>query len=131
MGLSQGNTFPVLQVGHIVSTGVSPGIVAGVGAGTGPTVALVRATDTTGIIQVTTGTSPVSANSTVATITFATPYGAAPHPVIVGHNNAAKALPLVSSCFAANESTTSFDVVGGGTALTASTAYEWTYMVVQ
>lgn len=131
MGLSQGNTFPVLQAGHIVSTGAAPGIAAGTAAGTGPTVALVRATDMTGIIQVTTGTSPASANATVVTITFSSPYGSVPHVILSGHNNAAKALAVATQTFGANESTTSFDVVGGNTALQAATAYEWTYMVIQ
>jgi hypothetical protein len=110
----------------------NPTIAAGTGAGTSPTLTLdSHATDVSGTINVTTGTSPTGSNATVATITFFAGFGSAPHVVLSPHNAAAAALSGTSQVFGGGETTTAFTVISGSTALAASTAYQWNYHVIQ
>jgi hypothetical protein len=128
---SSNNLLRVDKAGRLVSAAGTPGIAAGTGAGTGPTVS-VAGSDQAGTISVTTGTTPTAA-ATIVTITFATAYGVAPKAVLLTPANAATAALAVaaqpfedSSVRAAG----SFVLKANGTALTASTAYKWNYLVL-
>jgi hypothetical protein len=61
--------------GHILTSGDTPSIVAGTGAGTGPTVS-VTGNDVSGTVTITTGTG--TTDGLLATITFVNAYGSAP-----------------------------------------------------
>jgi hypothetical protein len=62
--------------GHIITGGSAPGIAVGANAGTGASVSI-TGNDEAGTMTVTTGTG--SASGTLATITFASAYGATPN----------------------------------------------------
>ena len=123
---------------HLVGAGSTPGIAVGVAAqlGTSPSAAI-AGTDSFHAVTITTGTTPSAfvANTavTVATITFATAYAAAPTVVMVDEaNQAAAAIKTGASGvnFYAEQSTISttqwlVKAVSSGTpTLAASTAYK-------
>ena len=112
---------------HIIGNSATPGIAAGAGAGTSPTVS-VAGTDLAGAVSITTGTLPTGTNAVVATITFATAYGAAPYVVLQPSNALTATLTGVSMVFVTS-TTTTFVITSGTTALTAATAYKWNFMV--
>jgi hypothetical protein len=116
-------TSNITVAGHIISSGATPTITAGSGAGTSPTVSI-SGNDITGTISITTGTSPAA--STLATITFSTAYGTAPNVLLtpVGSVSASIQYNLGSS------STTNF-TLNTGTAPAASTTYTYKYFVIQ
>jgi hypothetical protein len=127
----------ILCYGHLQGSyggsGNSPTLAAGTGAGTSPTVHSLdgAATDIAGTISITTGSSPTGSNATVATITFFAPFRAAPHIILTPHNANAAALNGATQVFGGNETTTTFTVTSGSSALAASTAYQWNYHVIQ
>jgi len=134
MSLANNST---LSVKHFAGLSSAPTIAAGTGAGTTPTVS-VSGTDASGIVNITTGTSPSGSNAIVATITFNTAYASAPKGIVlVPANTNAAALTNATQVFVpANgqtngTTTTTFVVEANGTALAASTAYIWTYHVIQ
>lgn len=114
---------------HIIGNTSAPAIAAGAGAGTGPTVSVVG-TDLALKVNVTTGTLPTGANATIATITFNVVYGAAPHCIFVP-DNAVSALLTGASAIFINETTTTFLLKSGTTALTAATGYSWEILCAQ
>lgn len=113
---------------HYLGSG-TPTIAAGDGAGTSPTVSI-AGNDVDGIITVTTGTTP-TASATVATVTFANAYAAAPVVVASPHNATTAALSGAASAWSGNETTTTFILTSGTTALAGSTTYTWAYHVLQ
>lgn len=121
---------------HIIGGSSAPTIAAGTGAGTSPTVS-VSGTDISGLVNVTTGTTPTGSNAIVATITFNGAYASAPRVVLTPGNRNAQALviaaqPLVPAAGQTNGvGTTTFVIESGATGLTASTAYIWTYQIIQ
>jgi len=121
--------FTNLTVAHIIGGSAAPGIAAGAGAGTGPTVGLSNATDLSGIVDVTTGTLPTAA-AVVATITFASAYGVAPNIQLTPHNAATALLSGATMVFVTS-STTTFVINAGATGLTGATAFSWYYSVLQ
>jgi hypothetical protein len=112
--------------GHIITAGSTPGIAAGAAACTTPTVS-VTGNDTSGIITITTGTG-CAANGTLATLTFATAFGAAPHVIITP--GSAAALGLGAYIDDATVATTSF-ALGTNATPANTTTYKWNYMVMQ
>lgn len=123
---------------HLDGTTAAPGIAAGTGAGTTPTVSMgTNSNDISGIINVTTGTTPTGTNAIVVTITFNTSYVTAPFVTLTPANRNAQALTgatavLVPAAGQTNGvTTTTFVIESGATALTASTAYIWAYHVIQ
>ncbi len=112
--------------GHVITGGSTPGIAAGTAACTSPTVS-VAGDDTSGTITITTG-SGCSASGKLATITFATAFGAAPHVTLTaGGSNAAALNAYVDD---STVSPTSFDL-GTGTTPSNTSTYEWNYWVAQ
>lgn len=123
---------------HLDGITAAPGIAAGVGAGTTPTVTMgTNSTDIAGILNITTGTTPTGTNAIVATITFASAYVTAPFVTLTPANRNAQALTgatvvLVPAAGQTNGvTTTTFVIESGATALAASTAYIWYYHVIQ
>lgn len=119
------------MVDELISAGPTPGIAAGAGAGTGPTVAIVG-DDAAGVISITTGTTP-SASAVVATITFSPPFAAMPRAISIDPANAATAALTTAAVFEDPTQRTAsvFVLMANGVALTASTAYKWQYIVVE
>ena len=120
---------------HIIGGGNGVGtttIAAGTGAGTSSTVALVRATDLSGYITVTTGTLPTG-SATVATVTFGTVYTVAPKCFAWPSSATTQALVGIAQAqiLRAGITTNSFTLTAGSTALTATTALEWGYTCTQ
>lgn len=110
--------------GHIIS-GNSSGtttIAAGANAGTGAT-ASISGNDTSGTITVTTGTSPAA--GTLATITFADAYGSATKVILEPQGANGAGLQHYTT-----PTTTNF-TLNSGNAPAASTAYTYSYMVMQ
>jgi hypothetical protein len=119
------------QYGHQIVGGPAPSIEAGVGAGTGPTVAL-GGNDVVGVITVTTGSSP-TASAIVATVTFSAAFAATPKAILLtpAEPNAA-ALAGAAAVYEdlASRSMTGFKLKVLGTPLAATTTYQWNYYVV-
>lgn len=106
----------------------TPGIAAGTGAGTSPTVS-VSGTDQSGVITVTTGTAP-TLSAVVATITYASGYSFknASYPILYPANAATALLSGTSMVFTTG-STSNFTITAGSIALSSATAYSWYYKV--
>jgi len=120
-----------LKINHIGGNTSAPSIAAGAGAGTGPTVVVTNATDMSGIVDVTTGTTPTGTNSTIATITFNKSFASAPNIQLTPNNANAAGLAAALTMVYVTSTTTTFVVTSGTTALTASTQYKWFYSVIQ
>lgn len=120
------------QSSYGINPNATPTIAAGTGAGTGPTISI-TGVDSNGYISVTTGSAPAT-SATIATVTFASSaYGSAPRTVILTPANAATAALAVAAqavVIQANITTAVFVVTSGGTALAATTAYQWYYSVL-
>lgn len=120
---------------HIIGSTLVPSIAAGAGAGTGPTVSLLNATDISGYISVLTGTT-CSASAIVVTVTFKVPFysgGLLPKVVISPANAATAALAGSGKVYAdySNVTTNHFVLSSGATQLSNTTQYLWAYTVSQ
>ena len=82
-----------------------------------------------GVVSLTTGTSP-SVNAVLATITYNTAFSTAPVVVITPANAATASLAATQAVWV-NITTTGFTINTNGTAVGASTAYKWNYVVIQ
>jgi len=111
--------------GHIITGGSTPAIAAGTAACTSPTVS-VAGDDTSGTITITTGTG-CSGGGKLATVTFVSAFGAAPHVELTPATATAEGRGYVD---ASTLSTTSFDV-DVSAAPTSSTTYKWEYWTAQ
>jgi hypothetical protein len=109
--------------GHLITTGTAPGIVAGVAACTGPTVGL-TGNDVAGLITITTGTGCATAGA-LATITFSSAYGAAPH-VLLAPKSAASAGLLIYQTSATNQFVLNTSNVAANT-----TTYTFDYLIAE
>jgi hypothetical protein len=120
---------------HPISSGPTPSIAVGSGAGTGGSVgASITGHDTAFVATVTTGSSTAGAtNQTVATITFGTPYGTTPIPTMQAASISAMSLAgntSYSNCWPQCTTTTCV-ITSGATALTANTTYVWNIHIQQ
>ncbi len=118
---------------HIKGGGATPGIAPGAGLGISPTVALVG-TDIAGEITLTVGTVP--ATGILATVTYATAYGTKPNVVLTPVNSRAADAPLTSAYVYVDTEDAGTDASGfvikvDVAALAATSAYKYTYMVIQ
>lgn len=124
------------SVRQIISTGSAPSVTAGSGLGTGGSTAVsVSGTDMAGTITLTTDVLGVTViNSDLVTLTFNTPYAAAPRVIVMPANAAACTLTLgVVQCLQSNVSTTAFKLKSGAVALPTLTAasYIFNYIAIQ
>jgi hypothetical protein len=109
-----------------ITSGATPGIAAGAGAGTAPTVSIVG-NNTAGAIIVTAGTAP-PANANLANITFASPPGTVPRAIVL-QPVAANALGSSIHTLFTSWTATGWSVRVGATALSAGLVYRWAYLV--
>ncbi len=107
---------------HLAGVSATPAVATGAAASS----CTVSGTDMGFLLTCTTGSSPAA--GTLATVTFAGAYGAAPHFAAAAAVNAASAAAS-SGLFAASTPTTL--TVSTANALTASTSYAWHYVLVQ
>jgi hypothetical protein len=107
--------------------GSAPGTAAGTGAGTGPTISI-TGNDSGGKISVTTGSAPAT-SADVVTITFANAFSSAPGVCITPANAATAAIASASAPHVLS-TTSNFKIKSNGSALGATTAYEWYYTVI-
>lgn len=108
----------------------TPSISAGTGAGTSPTISI-TGNDIAGRITLTTGTGP-SASATIATITFSAALTGTPKAVIVlGSNSQTQTHGNRFFWDRSSSSSSSWVLAATATNLSASTAYEFTYLVIQ
>ena len=115
------------RVAHLESRqSVAPTIAAGAALGDGPTVAVTAGgTDAAGMIELTAGTSP--ATGIAATVTFRSPYFAAPKCVIIGNARTGSA---ARQAYVSSVTTTTF-VVSFDVAPVAATRYDFYYWVIE
>ena len=105
-------------------------VTADSGAGTGPTIVVTTgATDASGWISVTTGTSPAGSNAGLFTLVYGGTYTTVPKCGLIPTNVAAGALlgqtTQVNITSGASQTTAHFVAFAGSAALAASTAYTW------
>lgn len=112
--------------GHIVTGGTTPAIAAGPAACISP-ITSISGTDTTGIITVTTG-SGCAASGKLATITFAIPFGSAPHVLLTPAEPHATGIGTYIDSTTITGATFDLQVTA---VPTSSTTYKWYYGVLQ
>jgi hypothetical protein len=114
---------------HLKGNSGALSIAASIGAGTSPSGLTVIGTDMSGIVSLTTGSTP-SVNSVLATITYNTAYATAPIVVITPANAATASLTAGQAVWI-DISTTGFTINTNTTAVVSSTGYKWNYVVIQ
>lgn len=115
------STFAALHYAGLAGA-ASPTAAVGTGAGS------CSVTGTDAALTVTVGSGGAPAAGTLCTVTFATPYGAAPRFAAPGATNAASAAALTSMY--AGTSTTTL-TISAAQALQASTSYAWHFVLMQ
>jgi hypothetical protein len=123
--LADGSGAAPLGAAMFVSLGTAPTMAAGAAAGTSPTCTTVTGHNAAGVVTCTTGTAPV-ASGVLATVTFNGTLGVAPQGCRVMARNAAAAA-AATTVYTTAPTTTTWTISVGATALTASTAYSWSY----
>lgn len=121
----------ITQTFSLKGAGNAPTGAAGPGAGTAPTIN-VSGTDLGGRIDVTTGTGPAG-SATVVTINFDVTQGNAPGAIIISPANAAAAALTGGAQVFANQpggTVGAWTLDVGATGLAATTAYQWSFMVI-
>lgn len=119
-------SYNLTVAGHIITGGAAPTIAANTAACTSPTIS-VSGTDTAGTVTVTTGTGCASGGQ-IATVTFATAFGAAPKIVLTPASAAAASLNAYQDDAAL---TTSEFRIGVVNTPTDATTYKWHYYALQ
>jgi hypothetical protein len=114
---------------HIKGNSGVLSIAASTGAGTSPSAVSVTGTDMSGVVALTTGTSP-TVNAVLATITYNTAFSTAPVVVITPANAATASLAAAQAVWV-NITTTGFSINTNATAVVSSTGYKWNYVVIQ
>lgn len=112
----------------IVTAGTAPTMAAGAAAGTSPSCTTTSGHNVSGVLTCTTGTA-TTATATLATITFNGTLATAPQGCQLFPRNAATAL-AATMVYTTAPTTTTWTIGVGGTALTASTAYSWSYQCI-
>lgn len=118
-----------IQTKILVGNSSTPTIAAGTGAGTSPTSLSVTGTQLSGVVSFTTGTTP-AASATIVTITVPVALPGTANGVIIEPFNANAANLAVSAVPVANMATTTTWIIKSTGALTASTAYQWNYLLI-
>lgn len=114
----------VVQAQQVTGAGAAPSVAAGSAAGGGAS-ATVSGTPLSGVLSVTTGTSP-SAGNTLATIGWTLPSATAPQGCSLMPRNAAAAA-VSGTIFTGAPGGSGWTVNVGATALASSTNYMWSY----
>lgn len=114
-------------VRHIITSGTVPTVVAGVAAGTSPTISI-TGNDTAFTVSLTTGTAPTTGQ--LFRVTFGTAFGASPVIVSDAGNATTQVLSGTSRPYVTMNSSI-MDLNTSGAALAASTAYVWRFVAIQ
>jgi hypothetical protein len=114
---------------HLKGNSGALSIAASTGAGTSPSALSVTGTDMSGVVTLTTGSSP-TINAILATITYNSAFSTAPVVVITPANAATASLTSAQAVWV-NINTGNFTINTNATALNASTIYKWNYVVIQ
>lgn len=121
---------------HLIGNTGAPSVTLGAGAGTGAS-ATITGSDIGWLLTLTTGTAPAGSRAIVASIGFAMAYASAPIVQMTpGNDNAAllsgATMPFVPARGLTNGvTTTGCTVLGGPTALAASTTYVFNFAAIQ
>ncbi len=116
-----------LKMPHLIGNSSTPAIAAGVGAGAGPSVAIVG-TDLGFKVTLTTGAG-TAASSQLLLVTFASAFANVPHVVFAPGNDAAATLSGTSAV-SPGVTDALFSLSSGTVALADSTVYVWECIVV-
>jgi hypothetical protein len=129
--LNVGGNLSVTEanVKHLKGSSATPTYLFGSGAGNTPTNVSFTGTDLSGNFTFKTS-SGLMANSTIFSLTYATPYSTAPSVVFSPANAASASLYSTQSVWV-NSNTTYFTINSGSGGLLNSTTYSWNYIVVQ
>jgi hypothetical protein len=115
----------VTSTAQVVASGSAPTMAAGAAAGTAPSCTSVTGANMAGVIACTVGTG-TSASATLATVTFRGAAVTAPQGCSLMPRNAAAA-SATGTIYTTAPTTTGWTIAVGATALSASTAYSWSY----
>jgi len=126
--VSSGTVSGQFNARHFAGLSSVPTIAVGVGAGTVATASL-TGTDAAGEITLNAGAAPV-VSSTIVIITFNTAYTSSAYIVFSPSNNQSALLSAANGIYVTSTPTT-FSLVSGVTAITASVTYKWHYHVIQ
>jgi hypothetical protein len=119
----------ILSAGVATTSTGAPTVSAGTAAGTSPTSISITGNDIAGVVNITTGSSPAGSGNIIVTLTFSATLASVPKSVQVSAANlAAAGKGYISS--ALDFSTASLSIRNSAT-LTATTAYSFTYLVIQ
>jgi len=115
----------------ITTSGSTPSIAAGTGAGTSPTISIVG-DDVAGKIILTAGTTPTLAGI-ICTVTFSSTLASVPKSVLFSAGSGSAANAGATRIYADDAAMTTSVMVfkNIGTALTAGGSYVWYYLVIQ
>lgn len=121
----------VLVDSHLRSNQTTaPTALANANAGTGASVSLITATDTAGVIELTTGIGPYAAGAMVD-VTFNKAYSVAPVVVFCPANAAAAQSTSPHDIYVDAISTTGFSIMFGQQENSSGVVYKWNYMVIE
>ena len=126
--VSSGTVSGQFSSGHLAGVSPSPTVAVGAGAGAAATASL-TGSDTAGEITLNAGAAP-TVSATIVTVTFNTGYNSTAYVVFSPTNNQSALLSAANGIYATSTSTT-FSLVAGVTAITASVTYKWHYIVIQ
>ena len=131
-GATIGTNFSIDSHGRPLTAGTTPGIAAGAGAGSSPTLSIVG-NDLCGYIDLTPG-SGSTGSSTVATVTYAVARTAAPRAILIFPQNYGAYVALAANkvyCNLSSQTVNGWILTNdGATALTPGTHYIWGYQVL-
>ena len=126
--VADGGLYGNVKAAVFLGGSATPTATCGTGAGTTPTCpANPSGTDLSGLISITTGTSP-SMNATLVTITFGATHPAAPGACIIGPNYNTNTGTPAQLPYVASLSTTGFVLKSNMTPLTGGIPYAWWYV---
>ena len=114
---------------HLKGNSGALSIATSTGAGTSPSALSVTGTDMSGVVTLTTGTSP-TINAILATISYNSAFATAPVVVITPANAATASLTSAQAVWI-SIGTSNFAINTNATAINASTIYKWNYVVIQ
>jgi hypothetical protein len=117
----------------LAGDGIAPAVTVGAAAGSGATCSVVSGDDNSFVLSLTTGTSPLGASGILVSVVFNTPYPSNVRIIPAPSSSNAAALSGTTNPWVDNISATAsgFHFLAGTSALSASTTYKWTMIVMK